>query len=122
MRGRGTAEPRSNSFESQQLDRAQAMRLKLSLLDVCVIAMVLGLLASLLMPATDFDLTHRYPPMDAHAEPNLVQIAGEYHRGARLGLHLSLFILADGRYSFIWSGCTGVHHRESGSVHSDGDH
>jgi len=33
-------------------------------------------------------------------------------------MSLSLSILADGRYSFIWSGCTGVHHRESGYIRS----
>jgi hypothetical protein len=98
------------------------MRLKLSLLDVCAILMVLGLLAGLLMPGSDFDLTHRYPPTAAHPENNLADLAGEYRQGARLGRSISLSILPDGRYSFIWSGCTRVHHGESGYVHSDGAH
>ncbi len=94
------------------------MRLKLSLLDVCVIMIIIGVWAALLLPANDFDRRHRYPPQASLPGDNLADIAGEYYKGASRGMSLSLSILPDGRYSFIWSGCTGVHHRESGYIQS----
>jgi hypothetical protein len=93
---------------------AQAMRLKVIPLEVCVLVMIIGVLGALLFPAGDHDLTHRFPPTVAGSGNDFWNIAGEYYQGAARGRYLRLSILADGRYSFIWSGCTGVHHRESG--------
>jgi hypothetical protein len=97
------------------------MRLKFSLLDLivtlitaCLVGVVLGLMAS---SKIDFDLTHRFPPVRSVSEAiNLTGLAGEYYLGDGLGTNLRLSILTDGRYSLVSSGCTGVHHRESGFV------
>ena len=75
---------------------------------------IIGVLAGLMMPAGDFDMEHRYPPPASRHRPGLAGVAGEYYLGDGLGTSLSLSILPDGRYSFVSSGCTGVHHRESG--------
>ena len=88
------------------------------LLEVCVIVMILGVLGALLVPGSDFDLTHRFPLPATNSRDDFSSIAGEYYQGEARGRYLRLSILADGRYSFIWSGCTGVHFRESGYVHS----
>ena len=93
---------------------ANAMRLH----EVYVIAMIIAVLGALLIPGSDFDLTHRFPPTAIVSRDDFSSIAGEYYQGAARGRYLHLSILADGRYSFIWSGCTGVHCRESGYVRS----
>lgn len=97
--------------------RALVMRSILILPGACVCAMVIGGVSGTLM-APDYDRNHRFPPQVSLSVDDLSSLAGEYHQGARLGMSLSLSILHDGRYSFIWSGCTGVHHRESGYVGS----
>src|SRR4051794_28896914 len=92
------------------------MRLKLSLIDLGILVSIFGVLAALMMPTPDFDLTHRYPPATSNAVTNLAGVDGEYYMGNGRGMNLRLSILPDGRYSFVWWGCTGVHHRESGFV------
>jgi len=94
------------------------MQLKLGLVDVCVIMMVIGLLAGLLMPGSDFDLKHRFPPTASHPSEDIPSIAGDYYYGDGRGTNLRLSIIPDGRYSLIRSGCTGVYYRESGYVRS----
>jgi hypothetical protein len=89
------------------------MRWKPTLIDVLVIAIVVGLIAGLMLsPAGDHDYTHRYPL----APPSSQQIGHEFLRGDFCGWNGSLSILPDGRYSMILHGCLGVHHRESGYV------
>jgi hypothetical protein len=97
------------------------MSLKLSWIDlaatlitVCVLGTLIGMMAS---SRIDFDTTHRYPPVRSGAEAKaVVALAGDYYRGDGLGTNFSLSILPDGKYSLVSSGCTGVHHRESGFV------
>jgi hypothetical protein len=97
------------------------MRVKLNWIELLAILSIIGLLVGLSMPALllpvgDFDLKHRYPPPASRHAPGPTGIAGEYYLGDGLGTNLRLSILPDGRYSFVSSGCTGVHHRESGFV------
>jgi len=93
-----------------------AERVKLSWIELLVLLSVFGALIGLLIPASDFDLKHRYPPPVSRSVTGLVGVAGEYYLGDGRGTNLRLSILPDGRYSFVSSGCTGVHHRESGHV------
>jgi hypothetical protein len=98
------------------------MRFKMSLVELCVILVILGVWLALLIPAGDFDLTHRFPPTVSSSGDDLSNIAGEYYQGTIRGRSLRLSILPDGRYSFIWSGCTGVYCRESGYVRRTDSH
>jgi hypothetical protein len=79
------------------------------------LAVVAGLLLPMFVPGQDWDYAHRFPPLDASAGNGFAAVAGEYSLGG-LGLQWGLSILPDGRYSFHWSGCLGVYHRESGFV------
>lgn len=92
--------------------------LGLSLWEVLTLAAMTGVLISLLINGNDFDETHRYPRAKPNADAGFRAIAGDYHerwgRGSR-----RLSILADGRYSLIELGCTGVGLRESGWVARD---
>jgi len=95
---------------------AIAMRLKIfSLLDILAITMIVGVLIGLLLPGNDYDATHRYPA-SAVAGINLSKVAGDYYRGNGRGMNWSLSILPDGRYSFVWSACVGIIHREAGQA------
>lgn len=87
-----------------------------STLEWAVIVSLVGVLCALLLPTNDYDNSHRFPPVNSRAGSAFANIAGDYHQGAVLGRSLSLSILADGRYSFVWGTCTGIHHRESGYV------
>jgi len=94
---------------------------RFSLLDVCVIVMVMGVLAglptSVLVSSIDFDMTHRYPPATSNpGGTNLESIAGDCYWGDGLGIRKNLSILINARDSLIDSGCTGVNQRESGCV------
>jgi len=103
------------------------MSLKLSRIDlivtlisVCVFGTLIGMIES---SKIDFDTTHRYPPVRSGSEAtDVAGLAGEYYRGDGLGFRNRLSILQDGRYSLIESGCTGVHHRESGFVQETKGH
>ena len=86
----------------------------------CVVAAIAGVLLALVIPGSDFDRTHRFPPASPNASDNLQEIAGEYHEGVRY-VHSYLSILPDGRYSSFVSTCTGVCNRESGFVRRIGD-
>jgi hypothetical protein len=90
------------------------------------VATIVGVLAGLLLPAWkragQFDLEHRYPALASRRIPRLTGIAGEYYLGDGLGMNLRLSILTDGRYSLVESGCTGLHHRESGFVQETRGH
>jgi len=91
-----------------------------SLITVCVLGTLIGMIES---SKIDFDMNHRYPPATSGIEAtDLAGLAGEYDRGDGLGYRNRLSILPDGRYSFIDSGCTGVHHRESGFVQETKGH
>ncbi len=92
------------------------LRQKPTLLDVVVVASVVGLLMGLLLPGSDFDRTYRYPPAVPDTVSDLSDISGEYHKGFGHGGGWSLSILPDGRYSSFLAGCTGVCNRESGYV------
>jgi len=96
-------------------------RLKLSLIEFLVVMMIVGVLVSLALPSGDSDYTHRFPPPGPNPGSSFATVAGEYFQGVR-GRHWRLSILPDGRYSFIWSGCCGVYHRESGSVNRVSGH
>jgi hypothetical protein len=86
-----------------------------TLITVCALGSLIGMMAS---SKFDFDITHRYPPVRSGYEAtDVVGLAGDYYRGDGLGFRNRLSILPDGRYSLNDSGCTGVHHRESGYVH-----
>lgn len=87
---------------------------KLTFIEFLVLVSIVGVLLGLLLPAGDWDRKHRFPPALQVPRNDLANVAGSYDQGARLGRSWSLEILPDGRYSFIWSGCTGVHCRESG--------
>jgi len=89
---------------------------KPTLCEGIVIVMILVVLAGLVLPCGDQDTTHRYPEPVPNAGNGFAAVAGEYDQGASRGRYWRLSLLSDGRYSFVWSGCTGVHHRESGSV------
>jgi hypothetical protein len=69
-------------------------------------------LAFLLAPFPDFDTSPRYHSRPFCAGEPLKDLAGDYDDGRGRGVGL-LSILSDGRYSFVSSGCTGIHHRES---------
>jgi hypothetical protein len=90
-----------------------------------IILITLTVSAGLLLPfflfEQDFDYTHMYAPPDANSGNGFADLAGEYGLGG-LGLQWALSILPDGRYSFRWSGCGGVYHRESGFVKRVGEH
>jgi hypothetical protein len=73
------------------------------LLEMCVIVMILGVLGALLVPGSSFDLTHRFLPTATDSRDEFSSVAGEYYQGAARGRYFHLSILADGRYSFIWS-------------------
>ena len=94
------------------------MRVRLNVIELLVIFAIVGVLVALLIPSGDHDSSHRYPPAIPNTGGNPANIAGEYHQGASIGKSLSLSILPDGRYSFVWLTCTGVQHRESGYVRS----
>ncbi|MFO0888761.1 MAG: hypothetical protein U0790_06390 [Isosphaeraceae bacterium] len=90
-------------------------------IELLVIVAIIGVLIALFLPAGDFDREHRYPAEAPSRGIPLTSVAGEYYFGDGRGTNRSLSILQDGRYSFVSSGCTGVHHRESGFVdESDG--
>lgn len=90
-------------------------RPKLSFIDVVALAATVGLLAVLALPPVgDWDFAHRFPPPAPNSGDGLADVAGEYRQGDSRARNWRLSILADGRYSFIWSGCLGVYHRESG--------
>jgi len=99
------------------------MSLKLSRIDliatlttVCALGALIGMTES---SKIDFDMTHRYPPLrSGYKATDVANLAGDYYRGDGLGFRNRLSILPDGRYSLIDSGCTGVHHRESGYLHA----
>ncbi|APW61578.1 hypothetical protein [Paludisphaera borealis] len=92
-------------------------RRKLSLTEGVVIAAIVWVLFCLMLPTgADYDLAHRYPAPVAGVGNDFAGVAGEYDQGASRGRNWRLSILPDGRYSFVWSGCLGVYHRESGSV------
>lgn len=89
--------------------------LKLSFIDIVALAATVGVLAALATPPVgDHDFAHRFPPPGPHLGDGLADVAGEYRQGSSPARNWRLSILADGRYSFIWSGCLGVYHRESG--------
>lgn len=92
------------------------MRVKPTLIEWLVIVASIGVLAGLLIPTADFDLTHRYPALTSPHLSGPKGVAGAYYQGYGRGWNLYLSILADGRYSLISSTCTGVDHRESGFV------
>jgi hypothetical protein len=96
-------------------------RLKLSPIEIIVVTMIVGVLVGLALPSGDSDYTHRFPPPGPNPGNGFANVAGEYFQGIR-GRHWRLSILPDGRYSFIWSGCCGVYHRESGSVNRVSGH
>ena len=100
-------------------------RLKLTAVEAVVILLTLAVLAGLLLPlfvlGQGRDYAHRFPPPDPRAGNGFAAVAGEYTLGG-LGLGWALSILPDGRYSFRWSGCLGVYHRESGFVKRVGGH
>jgi hypothetical protein len=91
-----------------------------TLITVCVFGTLIGMILS---SKIDFDTTHRYPPQKSSSEAtDEAGLVGEYFRGDGLGFRNRLSILADGRYSLIESGCTGVQLRESGFVQESGGH
>jgi len=96
------------------------MSLKLSPIDLIVTLItvcVLGSLIAIESSNLDFDRTHRYPPVRSGSEAtDVAALAGEYYRGDGRGFRHQISILPDGRYSFIASGCTGVHYREGGVI------
>ena len=88
-----------------------------TLLDILVIASIVGVLAGLLLPTGgDHDYRHRFPAPRPGSQGNLDAIAGEYYQGDGLGRNWRLALRDDAVYSFIWSGCLGVYERESGYV------
>jgi hypothetical protein len=92
------------------------MRVKLTWIDLIVLVPIGCVLIALMMPIGDFDFAHRYPPAASQPAIDLAGNDGEYYLGNGRGMNLRLSILPDGRYSFVSSGCTGLHHRESGYV------
>jgi hypothetical protein len=74
-------------------EKVHAMRL----LEVCVIVMILAVLGALLVPGSDSDLTHRFPPTATDSRDDFSGVAGEYYQGAARGRYFHLSILADGR-------------------------
>ena len=98
------------------------MRVRPNWIELLVILSIAGALAGLLSSGGDFDMKHRYPPPASRLVPDLSGVGGEYYQGYGRGINLRLSILPDGRYSFVSSGCTGVHHRESGFVRATKGH
>jgi hypothetical protein len=100
------------------------LHVKPSLITIVGMAVLLVLIAEVLAilstPAGDWDYAHRFPPSSPNASSEFAAVAGEYYQGARRGRSWALCILPDGRYSFRWSGCLGVYHRESGYVNRVG--
>ena len=98
----------------QAADETSTMRLKLSLLEVCMIVVTIGVLVAILAPALtskqwDFDQTHRFPPAIARpGRANWDAIAGDYVLWGYHGPRSKLSILSDGRYSLIEFGRMGV--------------
>jgi hypothetical protein len=91
-------------------------RPSLSVLDVLALAAIVGLLAGLLIPQSDHDRTHRYPPAKAEAGTALADLAGTYHQRLGRSSGWELALLPDGRYSRFCGYCTGTGERESGYV------
>jgi hypothetical protein len=91
-------------------------RPSLSVMDVLVVAAIVGLLAVLLVPQPDHDPAHHYPPARANAGTALADHAGTYHQRAAPASGWELSILPDGRYSRFCGYCTGIGDRESGYV------
>jgi hypothetical protein len=91
-------------------------RPSLGVLDVVAVAAIIGLLAGLLIPQSDHDRTHRYPPARVGTGTALADIAGTYHQRAAPTSGWELSILPDGRYSRFCGSCTGTGDRESGYV------
>jgi hypothetical protein len=96
------------------------MRHMLSLLELCTVATVAGVVVALLLPAGARDLTHHYSPVTAGAQSVFGAIAEEFVKEHRYGAE-RLSILADARYSFFSYACTGVGARESGYVRRAGE-
>ena len=98
-------------------------RLKFSPLEAIVVVIIVAVLAALLYPTGDNDLSHRYSVLPSNAGVGFASLAGEYRLGVyRGGRGWCLSILADGRYSLMWSCCVGVGYRESGSVKRVGEY
>jgi hypothetical protein len=100
------------------------MRVKLNWVELLAIVSTIGVVVGLLLPAVlspirDHDYEHRYPAPVSGQIPGLERVAGDYYLGNGLSPNVNLSILPDGRYSFVSSGCTGVHHRESGFVRAE---
>jgi hypothetical protein len=91
------------------------MRWKPNLIEILVVLAIVGVLVALLLPDPDQDRSHRYP-LKVVAGANLAKVAGNYYWNNGRGRTWNLSILPDGRYSFVWSGCVGVCHREAGQV------
>lgn len=91
------------------------------LVEVGVAVVIVGVLCGLVLPSGDWDFSHRFPPAVPNVGNGFADVAGEYHQGASRGRNWRLSLLQDGRYSFVWSGCLGVYHRESGFLRRVGD-
>lgn len=91
----------------------------LSLVEWVVVAAIVAALILLLPPQGDHDRSHRFPP-PRRSPKNAAKCAGDYYQGSGLGRNQYLRILPDGRYSYFWSGCTGIHERESGEARDIG--
>jgi hypothetical protein len=95
-------------------------RLRPTLLDLCIVLIIIGILVALLAPSLimkDRDYSPVLPPKSERAiEPEIANIAGEYYQGDGLGMNWSLELTKDGRYSFVWSGCLGVYEKDCGYV------
>lgn len=115
VKGGGTAVAPWDEFEAppSKVPRRLSHR-RVSVIEVIVLVMIVGFLAGLLLPAGDWDFTPRYPPPSPIPGTRFSAVAGDYSQGLARGLNWSLSLLHDGRYSFVWSGCTGIYGRESG--------
>ncbi len=91
------------------------MRLKLTWLEILVVAVTIVMLIAILLPNGDNDRSHRYPSTVIAGVPPAT-FAGDYHRNIARGGGWNLSILPDGRYSLVDSGCVGVLHREAGQA------